>query len=765
MEFSEKGGRLVSCDSSGSVVGWRVDSKGQTNTAFHLDLTENVTHLTFRLTVKNYPDYDVENLAKAAVNGDEHALDMFSNWRPKTTARKFRIQNGNDNLCFFVGTQIGSIYYVNNSGSCTEVLNTEGVPLTYVVYHPNKDALIVMMEGLTIGHFSVDSQGHLTELAKVKLSGRIQTRTIGSQGLTWISNSSLAILTGDLMVRVWDIESNDNYTLPTTLKMFEDNQNTNDNNNINEIFTCLAYSKLNQNLCAGTNIGRIYFWMKNLNNIDNPEDMWELNNVNTISGTIKQLMWGSVMLRLPLLSVNCVTSVYIMKEQNICTAYNENIWAIQQTANQILLQTNEKNSNQLIKLDNQVTDMAISEQFIAFTNSRTIFIHEIIWTKDRNVTIKQINTFPYDNDGILIYKSTLIVINSKNVVLRSCTGGPILHTITTNSSEGEPIGMDVTNNYLTIFTIEGCIKIYDLSECGTELKLHTPVKNLYDIINDFGEIIQAKTNANGNKIVFTLAGANLIPDGKLYVWDIETDTLLTYDFKKYSNLIDDDNDNDEEIDEKINVENEFNEICINRIPLSVNWDENDGRLLVCDAKKLKIPNDKKGFARSASEDDKKTLKDEDHIIVTMFISTEYGIKIHDIRAIDSEIRFLAVSTPYIVLLHKSQIQREIMNDFIGLENCDKITRDAVLDFSYNLTQGNMDAAFKAIKLVQSSGVWNSLAKMCVKTRRLDVAGVCLGHMGDAKAARALRLAINDQTLPIEAKVAVLAVHLGMLACI
>lgn len=74
----------------------------------------------------------------------------------------------------------------------------------------------------------------------------------------------------------------------------------------------------------------------------------------------------------------------------------------------------------------------------------------------------------------------------------------------------------------------------------------------------------------------------------------------------------------------------------------------------------------------------------------------------------------------------------------------------------------MDAAFKAIKLVKSSGVWNSLARMCVKTRRLDVAGVCLGHMGNAQAARALRLAIADQTLPLEAKVAVLAVHLGML---
>lgn len=76
--------------------------------------------------------------------------------------------------------------------------------------------------------------------------------------------------------------------------------------------------------------------------------------------------------------------------------------------------------------------------------------------------------------------------------------------------------------------------------------------------------------------------------------------------------------------------------------------------------------------------------------------------------------------------------------------------------------GNMDAAFKSIKLVQSQGVWASLARMCVKTRRLDVATVCLGHMGNAKAARALRLAINDDTLPQECKVAVLAIHLGLL---
>lgn len=77
-----------------------------------------------------------------------------------------------------------------------EVLNTEGVPLTCLLYHSTKDALIVMMDGLTIGYFIVNFQGHLLEQARVKLSGRIQSRNIGCQGIVWAGSSSLAILTG-----------------------------------------------------------------------------------------------------------------------------------------------------------------------------------------------------------------------------------------------------------------------------------------------------------------------------------------------------------------------------------------------------------------------------------------------------------------------------------------------------------------------------------------------------------------------------------------
>ncbi len=53
-----------------------------------------------------------------------------------------------------------------------------------------------------------------------------------------------------------------------------------------------------------------------------------------------------------------------------------------------------------------------------------------------------------------------------------------------------------------------------------------------------------------------------------------------------------------------------------------------------------------------------------------------------------------------------------------------------------------------------------MARMCVKTQRMDVAAVCLGNMGSASGAKAVREAM---TIPEpDARLAVLAVQLGML---
>lgn len=60
----------------------------------------------------------------------------------------------------------------------------------------------------------------------------------------------------------------------------------------------------------------------------------------------------------------------------------------------------------------------------------------------------------------------------------------------------------------------------------------------------------------------------------------------------------------------------------------------------------------------------------------------------------------------------------------------------------------------------SEAVWENMARMCVKTQRLDVAKICLGHMGHARGAKALREA--EQEPEQQARVAVLAIQLGML---
>lgn len=423
------------------------------------------------------------------------------------------------------------------------------------------------------------------------------------------------LILGDLTVRIWDIDTNDNYVLPTTMKQYSTNENK--NNQISEMFTCLSYCKTNQTLCAGTNIGRIYFWSKKQPNVDLQDvldETWELNNVNSVCGTVKQVMWGSANLRLPILSVNCVTKVYIMKEQNLCTSYSEKIWATQKNAYDIVLETSE--TNFLLQVDMQVTDMSITEHHVALTNGRVVSVYEILWKHDlldfKNVKSKDvnsegvklncklINSFNAENENIIIYEKRVITLFVNGVILRSLNG-IIEYTVQTVSSEGEPIGMDVCGNYLSIFTMDGYLKIYDISD--HDLKLITGVRNFYDICPDFGEIIQAKINACGNKVALTIAAANLIPDGKLYVWDIEHDNTHIYDFKKntensfqnsqYDGNIETNEINDEESDESKVI---FDKICKSRIPLSLYWDYEDSRLLVCDAKKIKTQS-KKGFKK------------------------------------------------------------------------------------------------------------------------------------------------------------------------
>lgn len=54
-----------------------------------------------------------------------------------------------------------------------------------------------------------------------------------------------------------------------------------------------------------------------------------------------------------------------------------------------------------------------------------------------------------------------------------------------------------------------------------------------------------------------------------------------------------------------------------------------------------------------------------------------------------------------------------------------------------------------------------MAKLCVKTRRVDVALVCLGHMRNARAANAVRESVKKND-PLDLQAACLAIQLDMI---
>ena len=71
--------------------------------------------------------------------------------------------------------------------------------------------------------------------------------------------------------------------------------------------------------------------------------------------------------------------------------------------------------------------------------------------------------------------------------------------------------------------------------------------------------------------------------------------------------------------------------------------------------------------------------------------------------------------------NKGTVERLVMRDFEGLQNCDKATREAVLNFSYNMSISNMDEAFRAIKTIQRCAIyWITLCLLNLMGKEMDV---------------------------------------------
>ncbi|XP_076007585.1 intraflagellar transport protein 140 homolog [Genypterus blacodes] len=748
LEWSSSGSRLVTGDQAGVLAVWKMDARGRLQ-GNHLVKHEYNKALTCCIFRPASPGDDIALLARASVNGDENALDMFS-W--KGAPLKIGPQEA---LTFYVSTADGKVHRVDEHCKTSVLFSVEGA-IQKLFYLGRREVLAVVTETLMLSQYTLGPEGGAQELMKVKLSSK------GGQNvdIVWTENGLLITATGEQVIRLWDLERDDNYVLSLDETLgFEKG----------EMINCVSYCAGKEILAAGTSHGRIAMWKMVVQQGSSRGDAkasWKLQTPTEIQGHVTQLQWGS---SLNLLAANNTASVLILCEHVMSAHFSQQVAAVQLTPSQLSVTQFSTGTQLALQSDIHVKGVCVTKDSVTVWNGKQVTVYEVT-----GAGLRAAGSFQCDSTVLAVHGENLYTVEPSKVQVRT-PQGTVKQLLNFSKTEGNPLLLSVCQNYLVVGTDAAHIRVFDLSR--RDAKAHCGAKNLAEQIANLGALRSVKCNSNGSQVSILISQVNGRPDQKVYFYDVEMDTVTHFDFftgRPLSGI--------SQPEESERQQFQATELR-GRCPVSHFWDESEPRLFVCET--APISSESSSFNH---------LDNVDVSVVTLFCTQEHGLLLQDCYTKPAGLQaLLALDVPYYYFTCKPgekdpgslepsspssssqsqpprrssasvaqlphMVSRRALRDFVGLENCEKATRDAMLNFSFYLTIGDMDEAFKSIKLIKSKAVWENMARMCVKTRRLDVARVCLGNMGNARGAKALKEAESEPEP--EAQVAMLAIQLGM----
>lgn len=753
LKFNEIGKVFVTGDIDGVLNCWKFDIGGSLEILLTRPLKHPIIDIAFRSSSSPDNDSEISRLARAAVDGDERALNMFSSWQDEGGYdSKLHFFAKDDEFDLFVGCQSGIVYYVRSGGYCEGVLQME-TSIRYLAYYNQKDILIVISKSLILAQFSINPDGAVNELGKIKLSGR-NTEAV----MTWAGDGLIAISAGENSVHLWNVE----HGRSTTLSL--------PSSNPPHQITCISYLASKNILSAGTNLGFVYSWYLMYKEED--EDIvWEVEDLMNVSGYIRNFEWCE---NLEVMGLITTSDVYIISKQKMCFAFDDGVSAVQMSARQVVIELVSRDLAVHLLTETEIKAVFLSKNIVAlYCNDKLIF-YEVNFNDKKT---SHLGTFSPPSETILLHDQSVYIVNEGKIDVKTFQG-TLKAYFSFTADEGEPFVMDASGNFFVAASTAGIIKIWDIS--GREAKLIVTSNQVRNIIKE-KYIATIRCNNKGNKVSFTArikTKTGFIYDSSLYVWDTEKNVISRFDFAMGEGV---------NQDNEAASTNQFGQAISGRYPVNHIWVKEDPRMVVCEAKLLPLPL-KKNLASNSfrkllnkknnfSEQEKKP----ESIVASLYVTPDKILIIQDYFVLQNDqSNLLGIKIPHFFLLqktkldeesednlvstnsikgHKSLVQRKTMQNFIGLEDSDKVTQEALLNFSYFFAVGCFDEAFLAIKAIKSESVWHNMAQMCVKTKRLDVAKICVGKMGHTYAARALKNAENEPEL--ETKVGILAIHLEM----
>mmetsp|Transcript_42942 Transcript_42942/g.100869 ORF Transcript_42942/g.100869 Transcript_42942/m.100869 type:complete len:1420 (-) Transcript_42942:132-4391(-) len=646
---------------------------------------------------------------------------------------------------FFFGGESGIIYLADDYGVCSERYKV-GCPLLLLEYFHQKDMVIIITKNVELRQFSLDAAGKVVNENKLKLScGPNPERLQG----TWAGNGLLATCSHESIVRLWNLADDESYILSL--------QGVDERNSLaGDKVTSIDFNPRKRVLAAGTRNGRVVRWRCSiLNGTPKSEENWQVLPVITGSDrSIERLSWGPGE---NVFHIQTPTSNVILQEAQLNTAVQAPYMLVQTAPTQVLLYQVDKDGRCFIQAPFRVKGLSMGGGMPLLWNSKQVAVYDVD-PQTLNASLR--SQFKHEAPIVqaIMYapsqQDQYIIIASGSVIEFCNLQGMLQRTLPISAEvDGTVTSLDVKGNFMVASTSNSIIRVWQIIARKDPKPVGTARKFEGDGYRSLGEIQSVRINSDGTKVSLLveqkLAPGGLhgnaplrVPDSRVWVYDLDTDKFLTYHVGK------------------------------RMVPVSHAWDS-DPRLMVSEVVPQALAYD--------GEDFMETLRQEEpvHSVVTLFVAKDLDkILLQDSVPCADAARGgaprmpVAVIVPHIYFAKQldeaggdatdsvtTVISRVVLRDFAGLDSVDRETTAALLNFSYHIACGNTDEAYKSVKGVHSSGVWENMSKMCVKTGRLDVAQKCLGQIGHARAAGALRACEEPEE---EAKLAIIAIHLDMI---
>ena len=788
LQWSPSGKRVITGDKKGVVCAWTVDARGALTPTRQYRKKGEITSAVFCSV-------------PSSASGTGGAGRKSEANKSSTTA-------------FFFGTDRGAVVYADDMGICTDVQQLSS-SIDTMLFYEERSRLIIITRSLLLTQYQVAEDGKVTRVMQVKLSVAGDVAEKGLKSVIWASPGLLAIATQEKMVRLLDLAADESYNLSLSAlgNMVE---------RTDKVIT-VAFGPLDRYLAVGTQGGIIGMWRytgpsrdvsgSRSVTIATTSADWELLYKTKLQSPIHMLTWHSGQGTAAAITDD---GAVVFTETKLSAGTCGELHVVQTSSHEVAIHIRGSSESWVQNTGIPVRGLAVGKSCFVVWSGKTARVYRV---DPQLLRCEAQEPFSCSGRALAIADASVIVDDAVFIAEQSCVkvanfAGTQKGSISFTEAEGSPEHLDLNGQFLGVVTNKGIIKVFDVhaptkpKPLGSSGRFLSPAPAAAAAAPSKAtssaaaaartsasrtagssssssssstataaaaaaaaaaslSVRKIKINSNGTRIGILadrLEGALQVrhPDTQLHVYDRNKGAVNVFDFSPHR-----------------------------RCPTSIFWDDADDRLVVCEATRnravmtsltsqVDAPDRGSSIAPPPAEVETDNIPEVE--VFMFFATTENGILMQDSFARKQPFgSMIGIVVPKLFFRDAANLKTEdeenegktsdskpskvyskIMRDFVGLDEVDAETRVALLDFSYHLTLGKLDEAYRAVKAIDSPAIWENMAQMCVKTKRLDVAEVCLGNMGHARGAAAVRQSKKDPHGSLEASVGCLAIQLGLL---